>query len=130
MSVLVLGPYVDNVIEPDPTTTPTAPATPGRQQIIFDDPATAPGGQVFLKLVPPSAPGDAPPINIHIFHVPTPLVPALADRTPEWFLTSVHPTNHVNAGTAGADGKLKVVVAGVKPSLVAYHVQSVIEYER
>lgn len=126
-NVRVLGPYVDGVIEPDPATS-AAPATPGRQQIIFDTPATTPGGNVFMKLVPPSTPNDIPPIMVYLFHVPQPTVPPPATRTPEWFFASGAPNNSVHVGTADAAGKFSVVVPGVKPSLVPYHVQSIVEY--
>ena len=127
MSIFVLGPFIDGVIEPDPST--SAPVIPGRQQIVFDDPPTLPGGKVFLKLVPPAKPDDIPPINVYAFHVPQPTVPvAAADRTPDWFFKSGAPSGSTHVGTADADGKFQVEVPGVKPSLVPYHVQTVIEY--
>lgn len=119
----VLGPALEIVIEPEPAAIPT----PGRRQIAFDDPATAPGGKVFITLLPAAQPGDKLPINIYIFYVnPPSSVPPQAERTPQWFFASKAPNSSVETALADAEGKLTVQVPGVQPG--AYFVQTVLEF--
>lgn len=129
-TVFVLGPFLDNVIEPVPVTVDTvAPTVPGRRQISFDDPATVPGGIVNMQLLPPLNPGDVLPINVYVFFVqPVESVPAVADRTPDWFFKSGSPSGSIHIGAADAAGKFSLAAAGVKPSLKPYFVQSVLEF--
>lgn len=124
-SVYVLGPALDNVTEPEPV---TIPATPGRRQIMFADPATAPGGRVNLKLVPPANPADALPINVYAFYLnPPSAVPPAEQRTPDWFFKSGAPNGSVHIGAADADGAFAVQVPGVKPGV--YFVQTILEFQ-
>ena len=129
-SIFVLGPSLDNVIEPFPATVPvTAPAA-GKRQIGFD-PATptSPGGIVNLILQPPLDPDDVLPINVYAFFVqPIESVPAIGDRTPNFFFKSGAASGSIHVGAADADGKLVVAVAGVKPSLQPYFVQTILEF--
>lgn len=125
MSVFLLGPSIDNVME----TTPQAPPPPGRQGIGLASPSWAPGGKLFFKVLPKVNPADTEPLNIYAFYVPQDQAPAVADRTTNYFfgLTGV-PTASVHAATADADGNLSLNVPGVQPSLTPYLVQSIIEY--
>lgn len=130
-SVFILGPSLGDVIEPFPVAAPTAVETPGRRQISFDTPATIPGGRVQLQLLPPLAPGDVLPLNIYAFFVqPAASVPTDATKTPDWFFKSGAPSGSIHAGAADtATGKFTITVAGVKPSLEPYHVQTVLEFQ-
>lgn len=129
-SVYVLGPSLDNVIEPVPATEPTTTATPGKRQIGFHPTTpTTPGGNVHLVLQPPLNPGDVLPINIYaFFHQPVEAVPALADRTPDWFFKSGAASGSIHIGAADSAGNLSVAVGGVKPSLQPYFVQTILEF--
>lgn len=131
-SVFVLGPCLDSVIEPFPVVVddPTGVTTsPGRRQITFRDPATVPGGIAQLQILPPVDPADVLPINVYAFFVqPIESVPALADRTPDWFFKSGAPSGSIHIGAAGEDGAFDVTVPGVKPSLAGYFVQIVVEF--
>lgn len=130
-TVMILGPSLDNVIEPVtvPTVDPTATAGPGRRQISFRDPATVPGGNVQLQVLPPLNPGDVLPLSVYAFFVqPVASVPAAADRTPDWFFKSGSPSGSIHIGAADEAGSFSVAVAGVKPSLDPYFVQVVLEF--
>jgi hypothetical protein len=127
-SVFVLGPSLDNVIEPVPIE-PTVAAVPGRREISFNDPATTPGGIVRLKILPPLHPDDVLPINVYAFFVqPVATVPPPEIRTPEWFFSSGAPSGSIHVTAADENGAFAINVAGVKPSLDPYFVQTVIEY--
>jgi hypothetical protein len=129
-SVFVLGPSLDDGIEPEPVAVPDAPAVPGRRQIVFDTPPTSPGGNVHLKLVPPAHPDDVLPINVYAFFVqPVASVPAPADRTPDWFFKSGAPSSSIHIVAADEAGAFTIAVAGVKPSLQPYFVQTVLEFQ-
>ena len=131
-SIFILGPSLDNVIEPIPVPTadPTAPSGPGRRQVSFRDPSTAPGGNVNLQILPPLHPDDALPINVYAFFVqPVSGVPAPADRTPDWFFRSGAPNSSLHIGAADADGAFTIGVPGVEPSLDPYFVQVVLEFQ-
>jgi hypothetical protein len=131
-SVFVLGPALDNVIEPVPATVPDAVA-PGRRQIAFDTPPTSPGGRVNLTILPPVHPDDKIPLNVYAFFVqPVESVPAPADRTPDWFFKSGSPHGFapVSGGAVGPDGRFVVAAPGVQPSLQPYFVQTILEFVR
>lgn len=129
-SVMILGPSLENVFEPFPVAVPATASTPGRRQLTFRDPATAPGGKIQLQLLPPVDPADVLPINVYGFFVqPASSVPAPADRTPEWFFKSGAPSASIHIGAADADGNIDLTVSGVQPSLDPYFVQIVIEYK-
>jgi hypothetical protein len=122
-SVFILGPAIESVTEPELGMAPT----PGRRQIAFDDLPTAPGGKVFMKLLPPVQPGDATPIAVYAFYVSPPSsVPAPADRTPEWFFSSGAPNGSTPASMFGPDGTFSIQVPGVKPGV--YLCQSILEF--
>lgn len=130
-SVFILGPSLENVIEPLTDSVVAVPKEIGRRQITFRDPATAPGGIVNLQVLPPLNPDDALPLNIYCFYVqPAESVPAPADRTPDWFFKSKSPSGSVHVGAADADGAFSITVAGVKPSLQPYFVQTVLEFSK
>src|SRR4051812_47915748 len=108
--VFILGPSLDNVIEPGVSGIAVAQVA-GRRGVVFGDPPTKPGGNVFLRLTPPLNPGDVLPINVYAFFVqPVAAVPAPADRTPDWFFKSGAPSGSIHVGSADADGNLAVVV--------------------
>lgn len=129
-TVMVLGPFLDGVIEPFPDASVAVPAVAGQRQISFRTPATTPGGIVNLQILPPVTPQDIIPLNIYAFFVtPVASVPAPADRTPGWFFKSGAPNGSIHAGSADpTTGAFQVVVAGVKPSLDPYFVQTVLEF--
>ena len=131
-SVFVLGPSLDNVIEPVPATTTPDATTPGKRQIAFHPTTpTTPGGNVHLVLQPPLNPGDVLPINVYaFFHQPVEEVPAVADRTPDWFFKSGAKSGSVHISTADpTTGDFTVPVSGVQPSLKPYFVQTVLEFQ-
>lgn len=127
-SIFVLGPSLDHVIEPGLSGIAVVQVA-GKRGVTFQDPPTKPGGKVLLKLSPFLNPGDVSPLNVYAFFVqPVESVPAPADRTPEWFLKSGAPSGSIHVGAADADGLISLTVAGVKPSLSPYFVQTVLEY--
>jgi hypothetical protein len=129
-SVFILGPALDNVIEPV-AVEPIVAAEQGRRQVSFRDPATAPGGNVNLQILPPLKPDDLVPINVYAFYVqPADSVPAPADRTPDWFFKSGAPSGSIHVGAADQDGAFTIAVSGVKPSLQPYFVQTVLEFSK
>jgi hypothetical protein len=129
-TVFVLGPALDNVIEPFPGAVDTGVIVPGRRQIQFDTPPTTPGGNVHLKLAPAVNPEDVLPINVYAFFVqPVSSVPAGADRTADWFFKSGAPNSSIHIGAADATGAFTIPVSGVKPSLQPYHVATVLEFQ-
>lgn len=129
-SVMILGPSLDNVIEPV-AVEPLKKAERGRRQISFRDPATTPGGIVNLQILPPLNPDDLIPINLYVFYVsPVSSVPPPAERTPEWFFKSGAPSGSIHVDAANPQGEITVAVPGVKPSLDPYFVQVVIEFSR
>ena len=128
-SIFVLGPSIDNAIEPFPVVTPEAPQATGRREIAFDSQPTSPGGTVNLVLKPPLQPDDVLPINVYAFFFqPVESVPAPSDRTTDFFFKSGAPSGSIHIGAADADGKLNIKVSGVKPSLQPYFVQSILEF--
>lgn len=127
-SIFVLGPSLDSVIEPVEVE-PLKKAERGRRQISFRDPATRPGGNVDLQILPPLAPDDLVPINIYAFYVsPVESVPPLAERTPDWFFKSGAPSGSIHVGAADENGAFTISVPGVKPSLNPYLVATVLEF--
>ena len=129
-SLFILGPSLDNVIEPVPVTDPTPAVQPGKRSIGFHPTTpTVPGGTVNLVLQPPLHPDDVLPINVYaFFHQPVESVPAPADRTPDFFFKSGAASGSIHIGAADAAGNLVVSVPGVKPSLQPYFVQTVLEF--
>lgn len=125
-SVFLLGPSLDDVIEPMPEVTVPGAVTPGRRRIAFAQPPTAPGGNVNLTFLPPVAPGDAMPVNVYAFFCqPVQNVPAIDQRTPDWFFK--------NADAHGFtpikdESPFTVTAQGVRPSLQPYSVQAVLEF--
>ena len=88
-----------------------------------------PGGTVNLVLQPPLHADDVLPINVYaFFYQPVESVPALADRTADFFFKSGAPSGSIHIGAADADGNLVISVPGVKPSLQPYFVQTVLEF--
>jgi hypothetical protein len=127
-SLFILGPSLDHVIEPGLSGIAVVQVA-GKRGVAFQAPPTKPGGKVLLKLAPYLNPGDVLPLNIYAFFVqPVESVPALADRTPDWFLKSGAPGGSIHAGAADANGLISLTVSGVKPSLLPYFVQTVLEY--
>lgn len=125
--MFVLGPFLDNVIEP--LVEGVVPPVAGFRGIAFGEPPTSPGGNVHVKLLPAVSPGDANPTNLYAFFVqPVASVPSLADRTADWFFKSGSPSGSIHVGAADSDGALTIAVAGVAPSLQPYFVQTVLEY--
>lgn len=128
-SIFILGPSLSSVFEPMPDA-PTPVALPGRRQVSFRDPATTPGGNVNLQVLPPVAPEDVLPINVYAFFVqPISSVPDAETRTPEWFFASGAASGSIHIGAADANGAFTVTAQGVKPSLDAYFVQIVLEFQ-
>jgi hypothetical protein len=129
-TVMILGPFLDNVIEPVPSTIVTGPpAVDGRRQILFDTPPTTPGGNVHLKIQPPLAPTDVLPLTVYAFFVADPTtVPAIADRTTDWFFKSGAVSASIHIEAALPDGSLLLTVNGVTPSLTPYFVQVIFEF--
>lgn len=126
-TVFILGPSLDNVIEPG-THTIGVVQVAGRRGVGFQSPPTRPGGVVLLKLSPPMNPGDVRPLNVYSFFVqPAESVPAAADRTPDWFFKSGAPSGFTPVAADTVD--FEVTVAGVKPSLQPYFVQTVLEFQ-
>lgn len=127
MSVFVLGPSIDNVIENAPQAAPPA----GRQNVAWSSPtAWAPGGKLFLQLQPKVNDTDIEPTNVYAFYLPQDTVPVLSDRTPNYFfgLTPAPPNAFVHAATADASGNIGLNVPGVLPSLTPYFVQVILEF--
>lgn len=123
-SVFILGPSLE-VTEPEPAAAPS-PEMKGRRGIAFDDPPTIPGGKVNLKLLPANDPADVLPTNVYAFFVTPPsLVPAVADRTYDWFFKSPHPNG--STPTAHVTDAFQVSVTGVVPGV--HHVQTILEYQ-
>src|SRR5208337_2664624 len=116
-SVFILGPSLDDVIEPMPQVTVPGAVTPGRRRIAFAQPPTAPGGNVNLTFLP---------ADVYAFFCqPVQGVPPLNQRTPDWFFK--------NADAHGFpaikdDSPFTVTVQGVRPSLQPYFVQTVFEF--
>lgn len=129
-SIFVLGPSLDNVIEPVPVTVPTPAPVAGKRQIGFHPTTpTTPGGNVNLVLQPPLHPDDVLPVNVYaFFHQPVESVPAAADRTPDFFFKGGAASGSIHIGAADAAGNLAIAVPGVKPSLQPYFVQTVLEF--
>jgi hypothetical protein len=129
-TVMILGPFLDGVIEPIPVAAdPLAPVTPGRRQVVFAAPPTTPGGNVHLQVLPPLATTDKLPLSVYAFFVqPAESVPAPVDRTPDWFFKSGSPSGSIHIGIADANGNFTIPVTGVKPSLLPYFVQIVLEF--
>lgn len=128
-TVFILGPSLDGVIEPIPVVAPTGMTFPGRRQVAFAAPPTTPGGNVHLTLLPPLLPTDKLPLSVYAFFVqPVETVPAPADRAPDWFFKSGAPSGSIHIGIADANGNFTIPVAGVKPSLLPYFVQVVLEF--
>lgn len=124
----LLGPSLDNVIEPGLSGVAVAQVA-GLRSVLFDTVPTKPGGQVFVRLQPPLNPGDVMPVNVYAFFVqPVSSVPALADRTTDFFFKSGAPSQSIHSGAADATGLISLTVAGVKPSLNPYFVQIILEY--
>lgn len=124
----VLGPFLDNVIDSGLSTIAVAQVA-GLRSVKFHDTPTKPGGRVFVKLQPPLNPGDVMPVNVYAFFVqPAESVPAVADRTTDWFFKSGAPSQSIHSGAADSDGLISLTVPGVKPSLQPYFVQIVLEY--
>lgn len=127
-TIFILGPSLDNVIEPGLSGIAVVQVA-GKRGVVFQDPPTKPGGNVYVKLAPPLNPGDVLPVNVYAFFVqPVASVPLPADRTPDWFFKSGAPSGSIHVGAADSDGSLLVTVAGAKPSLQPYFVQIVNEY--
>lgn len=129
-TVLILGPSLDNVIEPFPDAIPAVAAVAGKRSIAFDEPATVPGGTVRLTLQPAADPADVLPMHVYaIFLQPVESVPAAADRTPEWFFKAPGALLLATDLTGvDAAGKFTITVPGVKPSLSPYFVQTILEF--
>lgn len=130
-SIFILGPALSSVFEPMPIPIdPNAPGLPGRRQVSFRDPATTPGGNVNLQLLPPATPEDVLPINVYAFFVqPISSVPDAEARTPDWFFKSGAASGSIHIGAADANGAFTVTAQGVKPSLDPYFVQVVLEFQ-
>lgn len=127
-TVFVLGPALDSVIEPI-AVEPLKKAEKGQRQISFRDPATRPGGNVDLQILPPLNPDDVLPLNVYAFYVqPAESVPAPDKRTPDWFFKSGAPSGSIHVGAADSDGAFTIAVPGVKPSLQPYFVATVLEF--
>jgi len=129
-TILVLGPCLDNVIEPFPLAEAgvNLPFI-GRRQILFATMPTTPGGNVHLVIQPPLVATDVLPINVYAFFVqPVASIPPVAERTPEWFFKSGSPSASIHIGAALADGSLTLNVPNVKPSLEPHFVQTVFEF--
>jgi hypothetical protein len=127
-SVFVLGPSLDDVIEPEPVAVPDAPAVPGRRQIVFDTPPPTPGGNVHLRLVPPAHPDDVLPINVYASFVqPVTSVPVPADHTPDWSFKSGAPSSSIHIGAADETGAF--TAARVTPGLRPDFVPNVLEFQ-
>lgn len=127
MSVFVLGPWIDNVLENAPQAAPPA----GRQSVAFATPtAWAPGGKLFLQLQAKANPADIEPTNIYAFYIPQDKAPAVSDRTPNYFfgLNPAPPNAFVHSATADASGNISLNVPGVLPSLTPYYVQLILEF--
>jgi hypothetical protein len=131
MTVFLLGPSSDNVIE----TVAQSPPPPGRQKLDWaGPPAWTPGGNLFLKILPKAADTDIEPLNVYAFYLPQDKVPALTDRTTNFFFGLSNQTAipsfsaEVSAATVHPDGTLNINVPGVVPSLTGYFVQTIIEY--
>ena len=130
-TVFILGPSLDNVFEPVPVTTePTGPVVAGRRQVTFRSPATTPGGNVHLQVLPPLKPNDATPVNVYaVFVQPIASLPAPESRTPDWFFKSGAPSGSVPIGIADpVTGAFTIVVKGVTPSLQPFFVQTILEF--
>lgn len=132
-SVFVLGPYLDNVIEPMPVIQTPAVGV-GYQAVAFDTPATEPGGVVHVVLQPKTNPSDLTPINIYCFFVqPVSAVPTDSSKTPQWFFTppvgvvTFNSSSSMHTAGLAADGKMTITVPGLKPSLDPYYLQVILE---
>jgi hypothetical protein len=130
---MVLGPSLDNVIEPMPGTTPTVAPVTGRRGIQFHPTKpTQPGGIVNIQHLPAVSPSDVLPTNVHVFFTqPVSSVPAADVRTPDWFFkNSGSKSASRRSIEADADGNLAITVPNVAPSLQPYHVQTVLEFQK
>lgn len=123
MSRFVLGPSVEVTEEVE---APPAAALDAQLEIV----GTRRGGFVDLRLLP-HAPEVNHPINVYAFFAsPVASIPALADRTPEWFFA---PTGGVvcvvgSTDTRQATDAFVVAVPGVAPG--AYFLQTVLEFAK
>lgn len=127
MSTYILGPAIESVTEPE-TAAPTV--TAGRIGIQFHPTTpTEPGGKVYVLLSAALKPTDVRPSNIHAVYVQPPeSVPALAARTPDWFMNSKQPMGSVAVPAPPVDpGTITVTVPSVKPGV--HFVQTVLEYD-
>ena len=123
----VLGPALENVIEPEAAVAAVIAAMKGRRGIKFADAMpTEPGGKVNLELLPATDPSDQTPVNTYAFFVtpPTKVPPAGTERNPDWFFKSGSPVGSL--ATAHAPDKFQVVVKGVIPGV--HFVQTVLEF--
>jgi hypothetical protein len=130
MSVYVLGPAIESVVEPEPAVEPVPGPGVGRIGVKFSDAnPTQPGGIVNVELLPAANPTDVRPEHVHaIYTTPPDKVPPVAQRTPEWFMGSGSPLGSVPIPQPPLDasGTHTITVAGVVPGI--HHVQTVLEY--
>jgi hypothetical protein len=128
-SEFVLGPSLDNVIEPIPGAVPVVPAVKGRRQVAFQTPPTLPGGKVFVAFTPAADPADVLPVNVYAFFCqPVASVPPPEQRAPDWFFKNGLASTSIHSQAADANGNLSLTVPGVAPSLQPYFVQIVLEF--
>jgi hypothetical protein len=124
MSIYVLGPSIENVVEPA-----IAPVVKGRQGIGLNlSKPTEPGGIVNFYLLNPEHPDDLRPVAVYaIYCSPPETVPAAADRTAEWFMNCGQPRGTHSIPPPPVDpGPMSLTVPGVKPGI--HFVQTVLEY--
>lgn len=118
----VLGPSIDNVVEPDPVPPPPPPA---RVSVILATPATGPGGNVYLA-IDESAIGIRP-INIYAYFVPIeakPIGDALVVGTffkSSWLNAMISVPDTGPLASPGC-----ITVTGVTPGI--WFVQTILEY--
>ena len=123
MSIYILGPSIESVVEPEGAPVVTA----GKRGIVLHaTKPTEPGGKINFLLAGTST--DQRPAAVYGVYVSPPsLVPSGAARTAEWFMAASHPRGSVVVPPAPVEpADLQIVVPGVKPGI--HFVQTVLEY--
>jgi hypothetical protein len=123
MSIRILGPSIDNVVEP----APAPPPTPNRIAFLLDNPPTLPGGLVNLVVPDPFGDKSLMPQVMYAVYIPKGQETALvAGGDPEAFLASSFAKGSANLNLNGTTDKYQIAVPGVAPG--TYYVQVIYEY--
>jgi hypothetical protein len=119
-TILVFGPSLDMVDEPQPP----PPPPPPRAHVVWRDPAVEPGGKVHLAIAHRHANKWTLPARVYVVYVPKGMEPDLLAAGPEAFLGSGHPLGSMDIDDSTEN--IDIEVPGVAPGL--YFVQTILEY--